>query len=578
MALGGVTRIPADRYGEEAGSGKAARGLLPSILLLACVALSLLICAGLLVYGSGRGLDLTDEIFYLIWARDPNAYALIYQPFGYLLHPLFDLARSNLHTYRLAGFTIAAGAGAYLGYCLSFSEDRRLLFSLQGAVSALTIFFPWIVTPSYNSAANVGAMLAIAGILNCRMAGPQRQISGAMAGAAGLCISAFSKPPLFAISGGLILGLAMVTRNARSRISLFAALILGALLVSLFISPAQIPPLVRRIVTTQQVLSLPNKPLELPVKIMRDWLIVPQLLTPAVIAAFLSLAAWRSDWSKACGYVAVVVSLFYLGSIVPDAIDGSIPDFLGLTLVTCAAGYAGVVRVDRKLPLLPILLLLGAPVAVALGTFNNQWAQLNFSMTFPFLALFLLASADPLLWRKGMALALAIIGPIAVMVLAAWYPYSLQDSVFEQQISIEQPITHEPILVDEDTATFVSSAQGAAKGALLIDLSGTGPGVAAVLGARAPVLPWLNPATATWPDVVWSRLNPQEQENAWFVAPILPLFGHSAPAKWLVAHRTQFCRNAIPPMTFWGVERTLEVWRPCSKIGRASQLPQATSK
>ncbi|HVI05520.1 MAG TPA: hypothetical protein VM711_05440, partial [Sphingomicrobium sp.] len=82
------------------------------LLLITCVATSLLICGGLLIYGSGRGLDLTDEIFYLVWAGDPNAYRLVYQPFGYLVHPLFELVGGDLQIYRLAGFAIAAGAGA----------------------------------------------------------------------------------------------------------------------------------------------------------------------------------------------------------------------------------------------------------------------------------------------------------------------------------------------------------------------------------------------------------------------------------------------------------------------------------
>ena len=74
-----------------------------------------LTCAGILVYGSGRGLDLTDEIFYLVWAADPKAYGLVYQPFGYLLHPLYRLVGGDLQAYRLAGMGIAAGAGPSRG-------------------------------------------------------------------------------------------------------------------------------------------------------------------------------------------------------------------------------------------------------------------------------------------------------------------------------------------------------------------------------------------------------------------------------------------------------------------------------
>jgi hypothetical protein len=202
-------------------------------------------------------------------------------------------------------------------------------------------------------------------------------------------------------------------------------------------------------------------------------------------------------------------------------------------------------------------------LAVALGTFNNQWAQLNFSMAFPFLALFVLASADGAAWRRRIAQALCVLGPPILMLLAAFYPYSLPDAVFAQQIPIEHPLTRSSVLVDEETASFVRSARGLAPGALLVDLSGTGPGVAAVLGARAPVLAWLNPATPTWPDVVWSRLSPEQREKAWFVGPVWPSFARSEPARWLTVHEARYCRTILPPMTFWGEERTLEIRRPC---------------
>ncbi|WP_174280244.1 hypothetical protein [Sphingomonas bacterium] len=156
-------------------------------MAVACVAASLLVCGGLLAYGAGRGADLTDEIFYLVWTRDPDAHALTYQPFGYLLHPLLGLVDGDLRSYRLGGFAIAAGAGALLGSSVPAARRGAPLLPLHGALAALTIFFPWIITPSYNSAANVGAMLAIAGVLNVRAG---RRVPGAIEAAAGLCLAA----------------------------------------------------------------------------------------------------------------------------------------------------------------------------------------------------------------------------------------------------------------------------------------------------------------------------------------------------------------------------------------------------
>ena len=544
----------------------ASQGPIADALLFCGAVLSLLICGGLLLYGSGRGLDLTDEIFYLIWTRDPNAYQLVYQPFGHLLHPLFQLVGGDLQAYRLAGFAIAAAAGAFLAGSVPGASRNPIASAVYGAAAALTIFFPWIITPSYNSVANVGAMLIIAGILKALEAAPRARIAGAAAAAAGLCLAAFGKPPLFAITVVVMVLTAAAARGAR--IALAISLVLGAVLMSLVLAPAEIVALVGRMSVSQHVLALPNTPLALPAKIARDWLAVPWSLIAAAVAAGAAIVFRRSRLSAWPGYAAIALSLFYAASVAQDAVEDGIPDFLGLAIVTLAAGYAGVVHRGWGTKDFGIALLLLAPPAVALGTFNNQWFQLNFSMAFPFLALFALAAADEAAWRRRAAQALAVAGPILVLMLAALHPYSLPASIFDQQVSIEPPLAHGTVLVDRETAAFVRAARGLAQGALLVDLSGTGPGVGTVLGGRAPVLPWLNPATPAWADVVWSRLSAEEKERAWFVVPVWPLFAHTAPARWLMAHRSGFCPTALPPMTFWGEERALELWRPCASAAR----------
>jgi hypothetical protein len=522
-------------------------------------------------------LDLTDEIFYLVWTRDPNAYALTYQPFGYLLHPLYRLVGGDLQEYRLAGFAIAAGAGAFAGWSLPRGRRTPATFALYGALSAFTIFFPWIITPSYNSAANVGALLIIGGVLNSFRSSPRAKVAAAVAAAAGLCIAAFSKPPLFAIAAAGIALVAILAKRARH--PLVGALLLGAAAVTLFIPPAEVPRLVERITITQHVLSLPNTPLALPSKIARDWLAVPLPLTIALLGAASSFALGRRPASRWAGYAAIGFCLYYIAASIPDALDGSIPDFLGLSMLLIAASYAAIVHLGATGTGAASALLLAAPPTVALGTFNNQWSQLNFSMTFAFLALFLAASVDAARWRRSTAQIFSLIGPVAVLVLAFWAPYSLPAPIYAQQSPIEVPLSSGSVKVDEETADFFHGAEGLARGALLVDLSGTGPGVGAILGARIPVLPWLNPATRTWPDVVWSRLSAKERDSAWFVVPVWPQFTRSQPALWLVSQKARFCRLPLPQMFFWGEDRSLELWRPCrARIDPTSRFPARTHR
>ncbi|SFJ88434.1 hypothetical protein SAMN03159338_2659 [Sphingomonas sp. NFR04] len=532
-------------------------------LALAGAALALLFCGGLLVYGAGRGIDLTDEIFYLVWARDPEAYALLYQPFGYLLHPLYALLGGDVARYRLVGFAITAAAGALLGRQLAPEGALRLPFATFGAAAALVIYFPWIVTPSYNSAANVGAMLVLAGVATLLRAGaiPVRA-AASLAIACGLCAAAFAKPPLFALGSVLAVALAAWSfrRNRGRSIALLGAMALAMLLIALFLPLPRIPGLLARIAASQHILALPNTPTHLPIKVLGDWAAVPPLLWAAALAALGALALRRTRWADWLGHGAMAFGLANLASTIPDTLDGGIPEFPGLALLLIATGYAALFA---RRDLLLLALLLVAPFAVALGTFNNQWAQLDFSMTFPLVALFRLASDDPLRWRRAAATLLSLAAPPLLLLAAAAAPYSLPDSIFAQTIPVRHPLTGSPLLVDQETADFLNGTQGKAAGALLVDLSGTGPGVAAALGAKAPVLLWLNPATATWPDVVWSRLTERERARVWFVAPVLPLFAPSAPARWLAAHRGGYCRTPLPRMTFWWEERSLELWRPC---------------
>lgn len=526
--------------------------------------LALLVCGGLLLYGAGRGVDLTDEIFYLVWARDPEAYALLYQPFGYLLHPLYALLGGDVARYRIAGFAITASAGALLGHRLAPDSARRPGFALFGAAAALVIYFPWIITPSYNSAANVGAMLMLAGLATMVRTHRHATLAAASVSIAlGLCLAAFAKPPLFALGAAVLLVLAGISaRQERQRsVAALAALPLAALLISLFLPLSRITALLARISASQQVLALPNTPLHLPIKILGDWAAVPPLLSTAALAGLAALALRRTRWGAWLGYAGVALGLLYVATMIPDTLDGGIPEFPGLALLLIAMGYAALVARGNDMVL---WLLLAAPFAVALGTFNNQWAQLDFSMVFPLLALFRLAHEDRVRWRQGAALVLSLAAGPLLLLAAAMAPYSLPDSLFAQQIPVRHPITGSRLLVDAETADFLNGTQGRAAGALLIDLSGTGPGVAASLGAQAPVLLWLNPATATWPDVVWSRLRPEARARAWFVTPVLPLFAPTGPARWLASHPGEYCRTALPRMTFWWEERALELWRPCA--------------
>jgi len=291
---------------------------------------------------------------------------------------------------------------------------------------------------------------------------------------------------------------------------------------------------------------------------------VKYLLQAAALASIATATLPHLGRSRAPAVVALLLALSYLGGTSLKALlSGDLPGFVGLALVVTAMAYLALLKTEGRADRPTIALLLCAPLAVAFGTDNNHWSQLNFSVVFPFLALFALAAVDQSRWRRRAAFAIAIAGPPAVLLFGALQPYGLPTSIFRQNNWVDHPLTAGGVFVDQETADFVASARGMAKGAILIDLSGSGPGVAAILGARPPVLPWLTNMTPTWPDVVWSRLSHGERERLWFVGPVAPFFARSGPARWLAGRKGTYCPQKLAPMTFWGERKVLELWRPC---------------
>src|SRR5262245_19937584 len=66
----------------------------------------LVFCWALLLWAAGRGLDLTDDAHYLIWAADPFRYDWSVYEFGYLVHPLYLALGGDIAALRIAGAVI----------------------------------------------------------------------------------------------------------------------------------------------------------------------------------------------------------------------------------------------------------------------------------------------------------------------------------------------------------------------------------------------------------------------------------------------------------------------------------------
>jgi hypothetical protein len=124
-----------------------------------------------LVANSGRGLDASDESFYLLSVRYPQASTSAVTGFDSYLAPIWWLCGGSIARYRVAGMVIVLGAaGVTAG--LSGLCSRRYLSVFGWSASpatvlcatalcslSLTHYVLWITTPGYNLVVLVVALL-----------------------------------------------------------------------------------------------------------------------------------------------------------------------------------------------------------------------------------------------------------------------------------------------------------------------------------------------------------------------------------------------------------------------------------
>ena len=106
-----------------------------------------------------RGIDLTDESFYLVYSTFPDSILASVTSFGYYTKIILDLANGDIYWFRVTGFLILLGTSFFFSCELNkyitvkTSLDNRLLEVSWIVVSTMSLFSyysTWVVTPSYN--------------------------------------------------------------------------------------------------------------------------------------------------------------------------------------------------------------------------------------------------------------------------------------------------------------------------------------------------------------------------------------------------------------------------------------------
>ena len=152
----------------RAGRGAAVVKAVFTILSVAA-GVSLLLWLAALVTNRARGLDVTDEAYYLLNARFPNRNIGTSTDFGFYLRPLLDLGTS-LGGLRILGLVLVLMSACALSYAVTgwVPKDcpaRPLAVTTVWTTVALTstmYYGSWVPTPSYNLLTAVLAMSSAA--------------------------------------------------------------------------------------------------------------------------------------------------------------------------------------------------------------------------------------------------------------------------------------------------------------------------------------------------------------------------------------------------------------------------------
>ena len=213
-----------------------------------------------LLWFSRYGFDFTDESFYLVWMANPFNYSFSITQFGFVYHPLYNMLGGGVAALRQVNIIIIfslAWAVCYL-FIKGLSPQSsghaytRLVTSAAIATSSLAnLVFAglWLPTPSYNSLAFTGLLIATIGLLLGDKTASRASILGWLLIGLGGWLAFMAKPTTAAVAGLSVTIYVLISGKLSMR-SLIAPLIF---LICLLISAVAIGGSIAEFINRYQV-------------------------------------------------------------------------------------------------------------------------------------------------------------------------------------------------------------------------------------------------------------------------------------------------------------------------------------
>jgi hypothetical protein len=475
-----------------------------------------------------HGLELTDEGYYLNWISQPWNFDASVTQFGFVYRPLYLLAEGDVALLRRMNVSLLLLLGVLLSYTLfwSIGNERARDRSPQGlwvcsaiaaSGSTLVLLSPWLPTPNYNSLAMQSLMLAAIGAVLAKRNHSALSILGWLLIGIGGGVTFLAKP-----SSALVLSLMMpaylaVAGKLNLR-GLAVAIVASIVIVGLCAIAIDGYPsaFVGRLMYGKQLAEIVGAGYQLGDVFRFDRLemsgrqttVFVCFMLAASLSAGFSFLAKKNIWplsAVVASAVLVLVVLAATGRFFPNPakVAFQAPQLLAVAIGTGIAWFATSrcrALLTRDIVALLVLFLL-LPFTYAIGTATNFWAAASRAAIFWLLAGLMVCAVTALASRDNSALpligALALLVPCYVLTAEMEAPYRQTRALRLQAIDTKISGAGARLLLAEDAAAYVNGIRkvafeaGFREGDPLLDLTGTSPTTAYVLGARPPGVPWI---------------------------------------------------------------------------------------
>ena len=558
----------------------------------------------ILIFNASHGFDITDESFYVLWARQPEYVLASATQFGYYTRLLYILSGESITIFRVLGLLSLLGVGGFFSIAL-----ERYWASLSGAglsarvrwdatglilIGVLVYFRSWLLTPSYNWLALFSALVVATGLLRAATSGvkdirPNKMMFGLFMD--GLLVGigggiAFMAKPTTALILALTTLYWVVVHYQRIRWMAFMGIALTSACSVLFMHAITfkggiIPFYVelREGVEIGKILGGGYTIGNVFTQALGDMKNIPSRVFALTSAGLLlsPFVLWIVRKNRALGRETIaqfILSLFLI--LFPLAICYRLWEtgqwsrtgmgFSGLALLLALIFSALVtllawnkkMSTNKKIPFMRLttlfLFLLMLAVAYAFGSGNGLIRQM--SGAYVFFAAGILYTAfwidqyldRNILWR--IVPALVAVSALLVMHGAFNHPYRLPEKISKQVVKTSFLASNGSLYVDKPTAGYINDLKRIAlkadwkPGTPFIDLTGGSPGAAVILGGRIMGVPWLLGAykgSSEFAKTAIEMVSKSEQRAAWVLT--APKKKKRIPSEILVGLGLDFPKN-----------------------------------